>query len=294
VTTISVDMIKKLRDATQVSMMDCKKALTEAHGDFDTAVEILRKKGASVAAKRAENATNNGNIQVAIAPDFRSGAIVEVACETDFSANTEDMRNFAQSACNHILASKEDTTNGIGDAALMEEKTFSGLSLSTMLSELIAKIAENIKITRFAKMKTANGLVNGYMHGSTMGILVELAITGERPADITALVQAGKDVAMQIAVTRPLCVSPDQLDATVVAKESEIYAEQLRAEGKPANMIDKILPGKLNKFYEAACLHNQKFIKDDKQTIIQMLDAVGKTAGCTVRVARFVRFAIGQ
>lgn len=299
--TISVDMIKKLRDATQVSMMDCKKALIDAEGDFDKAIEILRKKGASVAAKRAENATNNGNVQVIIAPDFKSGTIVETACETDFSANTEDMRSFSQTVGNHILASAQNATSIVAQAdalaALMSEKLYTGtgITLQTVLDELIAKIAESIKVARFAKIATSNGIVNGYVHaGSTLGVLVELAIEGARPADITELVQAAKDVAMQVAVTKPLCVNPEELDQAVIAKESEIFAEQLRREGKNAQIIEKILPGKLSKFYETVCLHNQKFIKDDKQTIAQMLDAAGKKAGCVVRVARFVRFAIGQ
>ena len=299
--TISVDMIKKLRDATQVSMMDCKKALIDAEGDFDKAIEILRKKGASVAAKRAENATNNGNVQVIIAPDFKSGTIVETACETDFSANTEDMRSFSQTVGNHILASYHASTAIVTEAqaltSLMQEKLYtgSGIALQTILDELIAKIAESIKVARFAKINTNNGIVNGYVHaGSTLGVLVELAIEGTRPADITGLVQAAKDVAMQVAVTKPLCVNPDELDQAVIAKESEIFAEQLRREGKNAQIIEKILPGKLSKFYETVCLNNQKFIKDDKQTIAQMLDAAGKKAGCSVRIARFVRFAIGQ
>ncbi len=300
-TTISVDMIKKLRDATQISMMDCKKALTEAAGDFDKAIEILRKKGASVAAKRAENATNNGTIQVVTAPDFLSGTIVETACETDFSANTDDMRTFSQNVSSHILASNHYGTGTVDSSdaisTLMSEKVHGNgnLSLQNMLDDLIVKIAESIKIARFSKITSHNSVVNGYVHaGSTLGVLVELAIDGTRPADITALVHAAKDVAMQVAVTKPLCVSPDQLNAEVIAKESEIFAAQLRAEGKNEQIIEKIMPGKLSKFYESACLHNQKFIKDDKQTIIQMLEAVGKAAGCKVRVARFVRFAIGQ
>lgn len=300
-TTISVDMIKKLRDATQISMMDCKKALIEAEGDFDRAIEILRKKGASVAAKRAENATNNGTIQVVTAPDFLSGAIVEVACETDFSANTDDMRSFGQNVSSHILASPAYATGSVDStdviAGLMAEKMVSNsaLTLQNMLDDLVVKIAESIKVARFSKITSSSSVVNGYVHaGNTLGVLVELAIEGARPADITPLVHAAKDVAMQVAVTKPLCVSPDQLDAAVVAKESEIFAAQLRAEGKNEQMIEKIVPGKLSKFYESACLQNQKFIKDDKQTITQMLEAVGKTAGCKVRVGRFVRFAIGQ
>jgi elongation factor Ts len=235
------------------------------------------------------------------APDFLSGALVETACETDFSANTDDMRIFSQTVGSHILAAKSHSAGTVtapeAVTALMSEKLYNNdkLVLQNLLDDLVVKIAESIKVARFAKMSTPNGVVNGYVHaGGTLGVLVELAIEGDRPADITSLVHAAKDVAMQVAVTKPLCVSPDQLDADVVAKESEIFAAQLRGEGKNEQIIEKIMPGKLSKFYETACLHNQKFIKDDKQTIMQVLESVGKAAGCKVRVARFVRFAIGQ
>jgi elongation factor Ts len=290
-------MIKKLREATQVSMMDCKKALTESGGDYEKAVELLRKKGASVAAKRADNATNNGSIQVSIAPDFRSGAILEAACETDFSANTQDMRDFTTAVSGHILATgKTVVASSDSDvAALMNEELTGrpGLTVQGRLEELISKISESIKVARFARLSGENSMVNAYVHpGSTIGVLVELAVDGQRPADITDLAQAAKDVAMQAAVTRPLCITPDQLDESVVAKEREIFAEQLRGEGKNDQIIEKIMPGKLSKFYESVCLNNQKFIKDDKQTIAQMLTAVGKAAGCTLRIANFVRFSI--
>jgi len=300
VATISVDMIKKLREKTQVGMMDCKKALIEANGDFDQAVETLRKKGAAVAAKRADNETNNGTIQATVAPDFRSGTLVEASCETDFSANTDAMRGFATTVAGHLLASDTTTTGDVSNndevAAIMGQDLHDtpGVSIQHKLDDLISKIAENIKVARFAKISAENSVVNAYIHpGSTLGVLVELSVEGQRPDDITALVQAAKDVAMQAAVTNPLCVNPDQVDADLLAKERALFADQLRAEGKPDQIIEKILPGKLNKFYEGACLHHQKFIKDEKQTITQMLDEVGKKAGCTVRIARFVRFAIG-
>lgn len=299
--SVSIDMIKKLRQQTQVGMSACKKALEEANGDFDKAVEALRKKGASVAAKRADNATDNGSIQTTVSPDFRSGSIVEAACETDFSANTDDMRNFATSVASHVLAANHSLPSlisGADDVTGLMSQTLhdnDSLTVQSLLDELIAKISENIKVNRFAKIETSNGVVNAYVHpGSTLAVLVELAVDGERPADITRLVQAARDVAMQAAVTNPLCVDPEQLDEAVLNKEKEVFADQLRAEGKPEQIIEKILPGKLNKFYEGVCLHHQKFIKDEKQTIREMLDAVGKEAGCSVRVANFVRFSIGS
>lgn len=282
-------------------MSACKKALEEANGDFNQAVEALRKKGASVAAKRADNATDNGSIQVTVAPDFRSGSIVETACETDFSANTDHMRSFATSVASHILASERSIAQLVSSSddvtSLMGEQLHDNneLTVQTLLDELISKISESIKVSRFAKIETSNGVVNAYVHpGSTLAVLVELAVDGQRPADITRLAQAAKDVAMQAAVTSPLCVDPEQLDAAVLEKEKEVFADQLRAEGKPDQIIEKILPGKLNKFYEGVCLHHQKFIKEEKQTIRQMLEAVGKEVGCDVRVANFVRFSIGS
>ena len=298
---ISVDLIKKLRQATQVSMMACKKALVDANGDYEEAIANLRKKGASVAAKRADNATNNGTIKTSIAPDYRSGTIVEAGCETDFSANTDDLRGFAQTVSNHVLATEHAAERFISDSSaietLMTQPLFdnNALKLQDKLDDLISKISESIKVSNYARFSTSNGIVNAYVHPGSrpVGVLVELAIDGERPADITALVQAAKDVGMQIAVTNPQCINPEELPADVVAKESEIYSEQLRAQGKPEQMIEKIVQGKLQKFYEGVCLHRQKFIKDDKQSIQQMLDAVGTTSGCKVSVAHFVRFSIG-
>ncbi|MGD1997915.1 MAG: translation elongation factor Ts [Candidatus Dependentiae bacterium] len=298
---ISVDLIKKLRQETQVSMMACKKALIEAEGNYEEAVASLRKKGASVAAKRADNATNNGTIKTTIAPDFRSGSMVETSCETDFSANTDDLRGFAQMVANHLLATDhaEDRVASSTDsiAALMEQSLLDGSSLKMQdkLDELISKITESIKVSRYARLENSNGVVNAYVHPGSkpVGVLVELEIEGERPADITSLVQAAKDVGMQVAVSNPQCIDPEQLPAEVIAAERDIYAEQLRSQGKPEAMIDKIMGGKLEKFYEGVCLHRQKFIKEEKKTIQQMLDEVGKAHGVKVRVGHFVRFAIG-
>lgn len=301
-TDISIDLIKRLRQETQVSMMDCKKALIDAHGDYAKAIENLRKKGASVAAKRADNATNNGTIRVTIAPDYRSGSIVEVGCETDFSANTDDMRNFAQAVANHVLATDvEKLIHEHGDnlvGGLMPQQLFdhAGLTVQDKLDELISKISESIKVSRFAKLASSNGVVNAYVHPGSkpVGILVLLEVDGPRPADITSLVHAAKDVCMQIAVTNPQCINPEELPAATLASERDIYAEQLRAQGKPEQMVAKIVEGKMQKFYETACLHHQRFIKDDKMTIAQMLDQAGAAAGCKVRVRKFIRLAVGS
>jgi len=300
VAEITVDLIKKLREKTQVGMMDCKKALIAAEGDLDKAVESLRKKGASVAAKRADNAIENGTIQASVAPDYRGGTLVEVCCETDFSANTQDMIAFAQDIANHLLASRQKTgrfTSTAETVAQLMTETLSGskLSIQEQLNEILSKISEKIELTQFAYTHTENGVVNTYIHpGANLGVMVELTIGGTRPADITSLVHAAKDVCMQVAVTNPLCITPEELDSSVVSKERELFTEQLKEQGKPAQIIEKIIEGKLRKFYENVCLHNQKFIKDDKITVAQMLKNVGKTIDRDVHVTHFVRFAIGK
>lgn len=290
-TQVSTDLIKQLREKTNIGMMDCKKALEESGGDIDKAIEILRKKGAAVAAKRAENVTDNGRIEAYIAPDFSAGTIVEMSCETDFSANTDDMKNFATAVARHI------TEENISDEAALQASTVASrkLTVKQLLEELIAKISESIKVRRFAHYKTqAHGLVNAYIHpGSTLGVLIKLH-SDKEITNKTAVAQLAKDICMQIAVMNPLCIRPDQLDPAVVAKEKEIIQEQLAASGKPANVIEKIMVGKLEKFYEDACLLHQKFIKHDKFSVLQHVEEVSKELGVKLTVEAFTRFGIGK
>lgn len=290
--TISMDLVKELREKTQVGMMDCKKALEQADGDMEKAIEILRKKGTAVAAKRADNATNNGRVECWLSPDFKTGALTEIACETDFSANTQDMFNFAT----HIaeVVAKTSITE---PATILAQKSLqnASLTLKDHLDEIIAKIAESIKVSRTALFKAGdNGLVNAYIHpGSSIGVMVEL----EADKAISAteeLKAAARDICMQIAVTKPLAVKPENLDQSLVEKERTIAKEQLQGSNKPAQIIDKIVDGKLNKFYEEVCLLNQLFIKNDKTTVAQYLKEVSTKAGATITVKQFVRFGIGR
>lgn len=290
-TQVSTELIKQLREKTNVGMMDCKKALEETNGDIDKAVELLRKKGAAVAAKRADNVTNNGRVEAFVTPDFSTGSIVETSCETDFSANTDSMKNFALTMAQHIA-----TENIANEEALLLSKVASRtLTVKEVLEELIAKISESIKVRRFVRYETKpTGLVNAYIHpGSTLGVLVSLgsdkAITNKEVG-----AQLAKDICMQIAVMNPLCIRPDQLDQTLVDKEKAIIQEQLAASGKPANVIEKIMVGKLEKYYEDVCLSSQKYIKNDKLTIAQHVDEVGKQLGVKLTVEAFTRFGIGK
>lgn len=289
---VSMELVKKLRDQTQVGMMDCKKALEEAQGDYDKAVELLRKKGAAVAAKRAENVTNHGRIEAFVTPDCSTGVMVESACETDFSANTEDMKTFLHDIASHIAQASPT-----GVETLMAQ-AFTGntkITVKQRLDELVAKICENIKVTNFIRFTVQPGIVHAYVHpGSTVGVLVAFATDKDAGSHLEDLKTAAKDVCMQIAVNSPLCIDPSGLDAAVVNKEREIAREQLQSSGKPANVIDKIIEGKIGKFYQDACLLNQAFIKNDKQTIKQYLDEVSKKTGVAITVTQFKRFAIGR
>lgn len=289
--TVSMDLVKQLRDQTQVGMMDCKKALEEANGDLVLAVEILRKKGSAVAAKRAGNEATKGRIESFIAPDNRTGAIVEVGCETDFSANTEAMGTFALMVAELVALNNPSSL----DALLEIKNPKNNLTVQESLNELIAKICENIKINQFSYFAVAdNGLVNAYIHpGSTVGIMIELQ-TATPVTDTESLKALARDLCMQIAVTNPLCIDPSQLDAQVLEKERSIAREQLASANKPAAIIEKIVDGKINKFYEEVCLLNQLFIKNDKATIKAHVEEIAKKVGTKITVKQFKRCAIGR
>jgi len=287
--TITTDLIKKLREQTQVGMMDCKKALEESNGDFEKAIEILRKKGTAVATKRAENATDNGTIQAYINEELTRGSMAQTSCETDFSANTEAMQNFTKEVALTVTTAKVDTVE-----ALYEVKTANGLTIKQKLDDLIAKISENIKVSRFVTYALEKyGVINAYIHpGSTLGILIHLETNTEVGAHKAVLATLAKDICMQIAVNVPLCVSSNELDPKIVAKEREILAAQLTASDKPAAVIEKIITGRIEKFYEDVCLLNQKFIKSDKLTVGAYIQEVAKPLGLTITVKRFSRFGI--
>ncbi|MBU1008178.1 translation elongation factor Ts [Candidatus Dependentiae bacterium] len=292
---ITMELVKELREKTQVGMMDCKKALILAEGDIEKAIEILRKKGASVAAKRAEHATNNGTVAAYITPDHKTGALLEIGCETDFSANTSDMKTFANTVCEHLAKTSLCSNKWCEPACLIEQKLGDKL-VKTMLNELVAKIAENIKISQCARFSPeANGFVNAYIHpGATLGTMIELEVKGLDDANKEILVQLSRDICMQIAVSNPLTIDPSQVNQETIEKEKCIIAEQLKSTGKPEQMIDKIMVGKMNKFYEEVCLIKQKYIKQDKLSVEQHMNDVAKKAGCTITIKQFKRFAIGK
>lgn len=285
---VSIDLVKELREKTQVSMMDCRKALEEADGNIENAIILLRKKGSAVAAKRADNATDNGRIETFISPDNKKGSLVELCCETDFSANTEDMQLFA------LAVAKQACASGSSDkTALMTSHP----ALQNQLNDLLAKISEKIDIKHIAAYSVTNhGLVNAYIHpGSTIGIMIEFSsekeITGQAIEDVK---QLAKDVCMQVAVHKPAALTPADLDPAFVAKERALAEEQSQDGKKPANIVAKIIENRMNKLFEEICLTNQRFIKNDALTIQQYVDSVATKIGNKLTIKRFVRFAIGR
>lgn len=275
--TISAADVNKLRQLTGAGMMDCKKALTDSNGDFDAAVDYLRKKGQKISAARADRDAKEGAVIAKTSADRKTGVIILLSCETDFVAKNEDFVAFANQVADLALANKP------ADAEALKALPMDGVTLAERLMDQVGKIGEKIDVTRYEIVEGDN--VVPYIHGANrLGVLVSLT---SAPSEANFV--AGKDVAMQIAALNPLALDKADVDSSIVAREIEIAKEQVRAEGKPENMIDKIAEGKLGKFYKESTLLNQEFVKDSSKTIAQMLDGVEK--GLTVKA--FKRVALG-
>jgi elongation factor Ts len=269
--------VNKLRQATGAGMMDCKKALTEANGDFEEAVVILRKKGQKVSASRADREANEGVVIAMTSADASFGLIAAVTCETDFVAKNEDFGSLAQEIAR--IAMDKKITNA---EALLEEKIGS-ITIAEKLIDYTGKIGEKISLSSLTTIQ-GDGVVS-YIHSNNkLGVLVAL---NQSASD--AVIEAGKDVAMQIAAMNPVAVDKDDVDPSVIEREIAIGMDMARQEGKPENIIEKIAMGKLNKFYQDNTLLNQSFVKDGSVTVKQMLDGVSKG----LSVTGFHRIAIG-
>ena len=269
--------VNKLRTMTGAGMMDCKKALVEADGDFEAARDILRKHGQKIADKRAENETSEGLVLVSVSEDGTQGKLVALACETESVAKVANFRELAQQILDTAVRIDAGTKEDILAATAAD-----GLSIQEHVTDLMGKIGEKLEVT-YATLTAEKGA--SYVHSdSKKGVLVGLKNVGS--ADAAAV---GSDVAMQIVAMKPIAVDKDGVDATIAEREIEVGKEQARAEGKPEAMLEKIALGKLNKFYKDNTLLNQEFVKDNSMTIAQLLDS--KSKGMTV--SDFKRVAIG-
>jgi len=273
---ITAASVGKLREMTNAGMMDCKKALTEANGDLNSAVDILRKKGAATAAAKATREAKEGIITQYIAPGGKLGVLVEVNCETDFVARNEMFKAFADDAAKRLAT--DPKANFDADAQAM-----------------VAKIRENIKVARHARMEVdGNGMIAAYIHtGAKVGVLVEVGAGKEITVANEEFKQLVKDITLQIAAGHPHVVSRIDVPADLIAKEKEIAAEQVK--GKPPQAIAKIVEGKLEKFYQTYCLVDQGFVKKNSEVSVkEHVGSVAKQLGDEIEIRRFVRFQVGE
>lgn len=274
---ISAQDVNKLRQMTGAGMMDCKKALTEADGDFEKAIEILRKKGQKVSASRSDRDAKEGSVFIKVSDDKKEAVLIALNCETDFVAKNDEFQALGKLIVDTAYAQKP-----AGKDELLTLKT-GDLTLNDRIVELVGKIGEKIEVSEYVHMKGET--VVSYIHaGSKLGVLVSLK--GVNGKDVT---DAGKDVGMQIAAMNPVGIDEKSVDRTVIEKELEIAKAQILAEGKPENMVEKIAQGKLQRFFKDNTLLHQPFVKDNSKTVAQYLDSI--TKGLTV--AEFKRIAIG-
>jgi elongation factor Ts len=277
---ISAASVKELREKTGAGMMDCQRALQEANGHMEEAVKILRKKGLAAAAKKAGRAAKEGLVAIAVIEDNLRGGMVELNCETDFVARTEQYQAFAQTLADQVAA------DGSGDVERVKGTRYVGDPLHTVaevISTQISTIGENILLSRVGFLAAGHGMqIGSYLHmGGKIGVLVELSASADG--------ETAKDVAMQVAAAEPRYVSREAVPAEVVKEELEIAKAQAASSGKPAHVIDKIAEGKVGKFYEQVCLVDQPFVKEPERKVSEMLAARGG-----VIVKSFLRFKVGE
>jgi elongation factor Ts len=285
-TAITADMVKKLRDQTGAGMMECKNALTEANGDFEEANTILRKRGLASAAKKAGRATSEGLIAHRVSSDNGSGTLVEVNCESDFVARTPDFQQLMQ----NVLTEIEKAGDAAGESWLKDPNA----PIIRLLAPVIAKLGENMAVPRFVRY-AGKGYVGQYIHlGGKIGVMVEFAGVTPAIAGDAGFQTFVKEIAMQVAAASPMYASREQVPADVLEKEKAIYRSQMENSGKPANVIEKIVEGKLGSYYQQVVLVDQPSIRDPKQSVKDVLAQANKTLGGSVSVTRFVRLKVGE
>lgn len=269
---ITAALVKELRERTGVGMMECKKALTETDGNIDAAIEHLRKTGQAKADKKAGRTAAEGLVVIKLSDDKKTAAVVEVNCETDFAAKDDNFSGFVNTLADHILESKP------ADLDALMASDMNGATVEETLKTLISKVGENMNVRRF-KLLESKGAFASYMHGVRIGVLVDLEGGDET---------LGKDIAMHIAASRPICVSEDEVPQEAIDKEKEIFTAQAAESGKPADIIEKMIAGRIKKYLKEITLLGQPFVKDPDQTVEKLLK------GANASVVTFIRFEVGE
>ena len=286
--TVTPAMIKDLREKTQAGMLDCKKALNASDGDFDGAIEWLRKKGLSKVSKVANKIAAEGTVAIKINEDYTKATLTEVNRQTDFVAKNENFVAFSNEMTEYIHAESIKTTKELSSAV------FNGQTYEEKMGETIQKIGEKVEVRRFDTIAMdENGIVNGYIHaGGSIGVLIGVECDNKETA--SKLNNFVKDIAMHAAAMNPTYLSETDIPEDVLAKEKEIAIEELKKEGKPEAMFDKIIPGKLKRFAKDNSLTEQPFVKDDKKSVAKALEAAAKEVGGSAKIVTFKRFAVGE
>lgn len=288
--SVSTEDIKLLRESTGAGILDCKKALQETNGNIDEAIEYLRKKGLAAAAKKASREANDGLVSARVSADGRVGAMVEVNCETDFVARTDTFQNFVNALVRQVLEQPAiDSAQTLLAAPYIEDR---GKTVEQALPEMVAKLGENMIVRRAARFELeGEGMIDSYIHpGGRVGVLIEIAGASADNSKLTELVH---DLALQIAAAAPSYVSEADVPAADIEAEKVIYRAQLAEDKKPENIKERIIEGKVNKWYADVVLLNQEFVKDNSLTIAQLISKYSKELGKELSVRRFARFELG-
>ncbi|MGM0412067.1 MAG: translation elongation factor Ts [Pseudomonadota bacterium] len=274
---ISAAQVKELRERTGAGMMECKKALTETEGDMEAAVEHMRKTGLAKADKKADRTAAEGRIAVAYSDDGKAGAIVELNCETDFVARGDQFKEYAQGIAERIVRDRPADVEALKE---MAPRTGDAETIRESLKQLIAQLGENMDIRRFELFETSdNGVLNHYLHGERIGVLVELE-GGD--ADLA------RDIAMHVAASNPACIAEENVPQELIEKEKAVFQAQAEESGKPQDIIEKMITGRINKFLKEVTLLGQPFVKDPDQSVAQLLEDKG------AKTVRFVRLEVGE
>lgn len=285
---ISAQVVKELREKTGAGMMDCKKALSEADGDMEKAVEILREKGLAAAAKKSGRIAAEGLVETYISDDKKVGAIAEINCETDFVAANDEFVALAKNLTKQAALSKVATVE-----ELLAEQYIADNSVTVQdaMTALIAKLGENMNLRRFERFTIENGAIQSYIHGGgRIGVLLEVAC--DKANDV--VLEVAKDVCMHIAAANPQFLNKDQVDEETLNKEREIYRVQALNEGKPEKIVDKMVEGRVQKFFKEACLVEQLWVRNQDYTITKYLAEKSKEVGATITITKFSRFERGE
>ncbi|MEP4076690.1 translation elongation factor Ts [Haloferula sp.] len=287
---ITASLVKELRDKTNAGMMDCKKALTETSGDLDAAVTWLREKGISKAAAKADREASEGIIAARLSDDGKSGILVEVNCETDFVSRNEGFVAFVDDIADTLAASDAKTL----EEALKVSKD--GATLEEFVQSKVIEVGENLQLRKFERFDIADhGAIAQYIHmGGKVGVLVEVGAESGDTAAKDEFRDLVKDITLHIAAAAPKGLAREDIDSSVVEAEKDVFRSQLKNEGKPEQIIEKIIEGKIGKFFSESCLLEQAFVKDPDSTVKALVEGAGKNIGDTLVVRRFVRFGLGE